>query len=80
MTRGRCRHDSAPLLRGRHDSGRNGARIAQPPSNPLAKIASPLALVRADIAPLLRDMGRAIGPPWQAAHKLAAAAAIAAIG
>ena len=33
-----------------------------------------------DIAPLLRDMGRAIGPPWQAAHKLAAAAAIAAIG
>ena len=27
-----------------------------------------------------RDMGRAIGPPWQAAHKLAAAAAIAAIG
>jgi hypothetical protein len=28
----------------------------------------------------LRDMGRAAGPPWQAAHKLAAAAAIAAIG
>jgi len=28
---------------------------------------------------VLRDMGRAVGPPWQAKHKLAAAAAIAAI-
>ncbi len=39
-----------------------------------------VALGRDDIAPLLREMGRAAGPPWQAAHKLAAAAAIAAIG
>jgi hypothetical protein len=36
------------------------------------------ALGRQDIDDLLRDMGRAIGPPWQARHKLAAAAAIAA--
>ena len=33
-----------------------------------------------DIDSLLRDMGRAVGPPWQAKHKLAAAAAIAAAG
>jgi hypothetical protein len=33
-----------------------------------------------DIDPLLRAMGRAVGPPWQARHKLAAAAAIAASG
>ncbi|HEX5121862.1 MAG TPA: hypothetical protein VFV97_01350 [Rhodanobacteraceae bacterium] len=39
-----------------------------------------VALGRDDITPLLREMGRAAGPPWQAAHKLAAAAAIAAIG
>jgi hypothetical protein len=38
------------------------------------------ALGRDDIDALLREMGRAIGPPWQAAHKLAAAAAIAATG
>jgi len=38
------------------------------------------ALGRNDIDALLREMGRTIGPPWQAAHKLAAAAAIAAIG
>jgi hypothetical protein len=31
-----------------------------------------------DIDTLLHRMGRAVGPPWQAAHKLAAAAAIAA--
>jgi hypothetical protein len=37
-------------------------------------------LGREDIDALLRELGRAIGPPWQAAHKLAAAAAIAAIG
>ncbi len=37
------------------------------------------ALGRAEFETLLRDMGRAVGPPWQAAHKLAAAAAIAAI-
>ena len=35
-------------------------------------------LGRADIDELLRAMGRSIGPPWQARHKLAAAAAIAA--
>ena len=37
-------------------------------------------LGREDIDALLREMGRAVGPPWQAAHKLAAAAAIAAVG
>ena len=31
-----------------------------------------------DIDALLSEMGRAIGPPWQAKHKLAAAAALAA--
>ena len=31
-----------------------------------------------DIDTLLATMGRAIGPPWQARHKLAAAAALAA--
>jgi hypothetical protein len=30
-----------------------------------------------DLDPLLRAMGRSIGPPWQARHKLAAAAALA---
>lgn len=33
-----------------------------------------------DLDVLLRAMGRALGPPWQAAHKLAAAAALAAAG
>lgn len=36
------------------------------------------ALGRKDIEPQLRALGRAAGPPWQARHKLAAAAAIAA--
>lgn len=36
-----------------------------------------VALGHDDIATLLREMGRAAGPPWQAAHKLAAAAALA---
>lgn len=31
-----------------------------------------------DIQPLLNALGRRLGPPWQAKHKLAAAAAIAA--
>jgi hypothetical protein len=31
-----------------------------------------------DVDAFLREMGRSIGPPWQAKHKLAAAAAIAA--
>jgi hypothetical protein len=35
------------------------------------------ALGREDIEPLLHAMGRSIGPPWQAKHKLAAAAALA---
>ena len=38
------------------------------------------ALDRADIDPFLARLGRSIGPPWQAKHKLAAAAAIAAAG
>jgi hypothetical protein len=33
-----------------------------------------------NIDDLLRAMGRAAGPPWEAKHKLAAAAAIAAAG
>jgi hypothetical protein len=36
------------------------------------------ALGGEDIDAFLREMGRAIGPPWQAIHKLAAAAALAA--
>jgi hypothetical protein len=36
------------------------------------------ALGRADIDAFLHAMGRTVGPPWQAAHKLAAAAALAA--
>lgn len=37
------------------------------------------ALGRDDMDAFLRAMGRSIGPPWQAKHKLAAAAAIAAL-
>jgi hypothetical protein len=37
-------------------------------------------LGRRDIDAFLQTMGRSIGPPWQAKQKLAAAAAIAAIG
>ena len=36
-----------------------------------------LALGGEDIDAFLRKMGRSVGPPWQAKHKLAAAAAIA---
>jgi hypothetical protein len=39
-----------------------------------------VALGRDDVDAFLRTMGRSIGPPWQAKHKLAAAAAIAAAG
>jgi hypothetical protein len=35
------------------------------------------ALGGKDVESFLRDMGRSIGPPWQAKHKLAAAAALA---
>ena len=38
------------------------------------------ALGRQDIDAFLQTMGRSIGPPWQAKHKLAAAAAIAVSG
>ena len=38
------------------------------------------ALGREDVDAVLSAMGRSIGPPWQAKHKLAAAAAIAATG
>jgi hypothetical protein len=38
-----------------------------------------MALGREDVSAFLRAMGRSIGPPWQAKHKLAAAAAIAAL-
>lgn len=37
-----------------------------------------VALGRADLDACLSAMGRSIGPPWQARHKLAAAAALAA--
>jgi hypothetical protein len=36
------------------------------------------ALGRTNIDPFLSAMGRPLGPPWRAAHKLAAAAALAA--
>jgi hypothetical protein len=36
------------------------------------------ALGRADVEAFLSAMGRSVGPPWQAKHRLAAAAAIAA--
>ena len=38
------------------------------------------ALGHEDLDTFLQAMGRSIGPPWQAKHKLAAAAALAAIG
>lgn len=38
------------------------------------------AVLGSDIDACLSAMGRAVGPPWQAQHKLAAAAAIAATG
>jgi hypothetical protein len=38
------------------------------------------ALGREDVDAFLRAMGRSVGPPWQAKHKLAAAAALAAAG
>jgi hypothetical protein len=38
------------------------------------------ALGGRDVGAFLSAMGRSIGPPWQAKHKLAAAAALAAIG
>ncbi len=37
------------------------------------------AIGRRDIAAALSAMGRSVGPPWQARHKLAAAAALAAL-
>jgi len=38
------------------------------------------ALGKRDVEGLLLSMGRSVGPPWQAKHKLAAAAALAASG
>jgi hypothetical protein len=38
-----------------------------------------LALGREDVEAFLAAMGRSVGPPWQARHKLAAAAALAAL-
>ena len=37
-----------------------------------------IALGKKNVDSFLREMGRSIGPPWQAIHKLAAAAALAA--
>jgi hypothetical protein len=42
--------------------------------------AAAAALGDEDVEAFLRAMGRAIGPPWQARHKLAAAAALAVVG
>jgi hypothetical protein len=39
-----------------------------------------VALGRGDVDALLAAMGKAIGPPWRAEHRLAAAAALAAAG
>ena len=41
--------------------------------------AAATAIGREDIAAALSAMGRSVGPPWQAPHKLAAAAALAAL-
>jgi hypothetical protein len=38
------------------------------------------ALGTSDVDAFLKEMGRSTGPPWQAKHKLAAAAALAAAG
>ena len=38
------------------------------------------ALGRKNVEPLLSEMGKTLGPPWQAIHKLAAAAALAVVG
>jgi hypothetical protein len=38
------------------------------------------ALGREDLDAFLQAMGRSLGPPWQAKHKLAAAAALASAG
>lgn len=38
------------------------------------------AIGRRGLDPFLQAMGRAVGPPWQAEHKLAAAAALASLG
>ena len=38
------------------------------------------SLGREDIDAFLQAMGRSVGPPWQAKHKLAAAAALSAAG
>ena len=40
--------------------------------------AAAAALGLQDVGPVLSTMGRSVGPPWQATHKLAAAAALAA--
>ena len=40
--------------------------------------AAAAALRREDLGEFLQALGRKVGPPWQAKHKLAAAAAIAA--
>lgn len=42
--------------------------------------AAAAALGREDVDAFLHAMGRSVGPPWQARHKLAAAAALAATG
>jgi hypothetical protein len=39
-----------------------------------------VALAGKDVDAFLSAIGRSIGPPWQAKHKLAAAAALAAVG
>jgi hypothetical protein len=41
--------------------------------------AAAAALQRDDIEAFLQGLGRSLGPPWQAKHKLAAAAALAAL-
>jgi len=47
---------------------------------PAAKISSSYRLREEDVDAFLYAMGRSIGPPWQASHKLAAAAALVATG
>ena len=58
-----------------------GARLVRALVRPRARVSdAAAALGREDVDAFLLAMGRSIGPPWQAKHKLAAAAALAATG
>ena len=76
QTMRRLRHVS-PGPRGRS----RGARLVRALVRPRARVSdAAAALGREDVDAFLQAMGRSIGPPWQAKHKLAAAAALASTG